>query len=152
MNTPNNLKLNLEDFNNWRESNGDEFNLIDYLYSSLQQGKNHSDLFIAFSELFCPSFIEKEGYVFFSQTFSEQRFTEVKENSQEKVEFWMNLLTVDDFFIDDKQFRKKSKVFTQTLVESWTSKLKSDFPKKQFVVKYIWDEEYDDYGLTFYQA
>lgn len=41
---------------------------------------------------------------------------------------------------------------SKTLAEIWEVKLKEDFPNMTFKVECLWNKEYGDCGLTFYQT
>jgi len=73
----------------------------------------------------------------------------IKKN--EEVEFWMNLVITDPFFEHEKNGEEKAESLARSLVEIWQAKLKRDFPDRSFLVQYVCDNEYGDYGLTFYQ-
>jgi hypothetical protein len=121
------------------------------LYWLVREKKIEPDIFFSFLELFWPKFVEKDGYVFLDDKYSEEEFSRlVKEKASP--EYWINLLTVGDFFSKLENGDEKSEKFTKSLIEIWQEKLKRDFPDKNFTVQYIYDEEYGDCGLTFYQA
>ena len=103
-----------------------------------------------FLEFFWPNFTKKDNYVFLKDKYCEKEFTRlIKEDSNP--EYWINLLTVDDFFLEIEDGEEKAEFLANSLVEIWKTKLEKDFPDKSFVVQYICDKEYNDYGLTFYQ-
>ncbi|MCB1118042.1 MAG: hypothetical protein KDK50_05640 [Chlamydiia bacterium] len=64
-----------------------------------------------------------------------------------EVEFWTNFLLLDPYFND----LEKAREFANVLVPIWKAKLASDFPKQDFVVKVLVDDETDDVGITFFQ-
>ncbi len=116
----------------------------------IQEGKIKSEMLFSFLELYWPTFIERDSYVFLKEQFSETRYAELIKQKLNP-EFWINFLTLDDFFaeVDDKE--EQVKRFIHKLMEIWQAKLEKDFPDKEFIVKYLSDPEYGDYGLTFYQ-
>lgn len=149
--------MNLTDFNNWKRLNSSmpasiPFSLYDYLFHKVSnKSGTGTDVFFAFLELLYPTFIEHEGYIFLKENFKEDYFQRLKsENSQ--VEYWMNLLTVDSYFDDDDEWEEKSRTLAKAMVEIWQMKLKKEFPHREFVVRYLEDNEVGDYGLTFYTA
>jgi hypothetical protein len=120
------------------------------LYWLVQDKKIDANIFFCFLELFWPSFVKKDKFVFLKEKFSEDEFVRlVKDNANP--EYWINLLTVDDFFPETPDGEKNSTILAKSLIQSWEAKLKIDFPDMKFKVKYVYDEEYGDYGLTFYQ-
>lgn len=67
------------------------------LYWLVQDKKIQPDVFFDFLEFFWPTFVKKDGYVFLKENFSKEKFDQlIRENSNP--EYWINLLTVDDFF------------------------------------------------------
>lgn len=121
-----------------------------FLYWLIQDNKIDPDLFFNFLEVFWPTFINKNGYVFLKEQYSEEKFnTLINENANP--EYWINLLTVDDFFFQKEDGEEKSVILTQELVKTWEAKLKKEFPLISFTIECVRDEEYGDCGLTFYQ-
>src|SRR5690606_24267850 len=104
-----------------------------------------------FLELYWPSFIKKGEFIFLKDKFSE---SEYKRLINEKVnpEYWIDLLTVNDFFPEITNGEQYSIKLAKALTEIWKVKLKHDFPSMNFVVEYLHDKECGDYGLTFYQS
>jgi hypothetical protein len=142
--------LNLKDFEKWKELNKDnKFSLYDYIFHVTKQV--NSDIYFAFLELFWPSFVVCKNYTILKENFSEEKFEDLIKR-KEKVEFWMNLILISPYFEGEKNEKKKAESLTHSLVEIWQAKLKKEFPDKNFVVQYVFDKEYGDYGLTFYQA
>jgi len=140
--------LILKNFAKWKELNkGNKFSLYDYIFHINKLKKVDSDIYFAFFELFWPSFIIYKDYVLLKENFSEEKVEDLIKR-EEKVEFWMNLFITDPYFENDDE---KSEFLARSLMQVWQAKLEKDFPAKNFLVKYICDEEYGDYGLTFYQ-
>ncbi|MGL5263776.1 MAG: hypothetical protein ACRDAI_04265 [Candidatus Rhabdochlamydia sp.] len=141
--------LILKNFAKWKELNkGNKFSLYDYIFHINKLKKVDSDIYFAFFELFWPSFIIYKDYILLKENFSEEKVEDLIKR-EEKVEFWMNLFITDPYFENDDD--EKSEFLAGALMQVWQAKLEKDFPGKNFIVKYICDEEYGDYGLTFYQ-
>lgn len=104
-----------------------------------------------FLELFWPTFIQKDKYIFLKENFNEEYYRRLINENSTRIEYWLNLFTVDDYFSDLPDADEKSILFSKFLVEIWQSKLEKDFPNLNFTVKFVSDEEFGDYGLTFYQ-
>lgn len=121
------------------------------LYWLIEEGKIDSDQLFDFLELYWPTFIEIDGYIFLKEKFNEDEY---KRLVSDKInpEFWINFLTVDDFFIDSEKRKKDSLYFSKRLSEIWAIKLVKDFPEFEITVKCLEDDESGDYGLTFYQT
>lgn len=119
------------------------------IYWLIQDKKIEPDALFDFLEFYWPTFLERDGYVFLKEKFSEDEYA-ILTKQNVNVEYWMNLLTVDDFFseIEDEE---KAITLVKALVEIWQAKLNRDFPSISFTVGFLQDEEYGDYGLTFYQ-
>lgn len=62
------------------------------------------------------------------------------------------MVTVDDFFSENSDWEEKSSAFAKALATVWVAKLKKDFPNLNFKVEYFHNEDYGDYGITFYQV
>jgi hypothetical protein len=118
------------------------------IYWLIQNGKIDGDQLFDFLELYWPTFIQKNGYVFLKEQYSEEKYHTIEENH----EFWINFLGIDDYFINSNETEKQSINFSKILAEIWRIKLKKDFPSLEFTVKCLEDHEYGDYGLTFYQT
>lgn len=120
------------------------------LYWLIQDKKIEPNLLFDFLELFWPTLIKKDGYVFLEEEFTEEEYKRLIEEKSNP-EYWINLLTIDEFFSEMSNWEEKSRVLAKTLVSMWTAKLKKDFPEINFNVQYLCNEECGDYGLTFYQ-
>jgi len=130
--------------------NNEKPSIYSVLYWLVQDKKVDSQVFFNFLEFFWPTFMVYENYVFLSENFSEEKFNNLIKQNKEEVEFWMNLLLTDPYFEDDN-WKERAKSLAQSLVAIWQLKLKNDFPDMKFIVKYIYDSENGDYGLTFYR-
>lgn len=121
------------------------------IYWLIQDGKFDPNDLINFSQLFWPTFVQKDGYVFLEEQYCEEEYDYLtKEN--ENPEYWLNLLTVDDFFSELSDGEDKSIALTKILAEIWAAKLKKDFPSMTFNVDCLWNDVFGDCGLTFYQT
>lgn len=123
-------------------------NIYDKIYWSIQDKKLKSDFFIQLSELFWPTFIQHESYVFLKELFSQEKYDELIEHNHHP-EFWINLLPIDGFF-DDAKEAEKALALTTILMDTWKIKLKNAFPHLEFVVELIYPVE-GEHGITFYQ-
>jgi len=129
----------------------EEPNAYDIVYNLILNKVIGPELLFTMLEIFRPTFIEKDGYVFLKEQFSKEYYDRlIDENSNP--ELWINLFTADHFFSEMDDWEEKSSLFAQALVPMWEAKLKRDFPEMKFTVKYLCDEEVGDYGLTFYQT
>lgn len=120
------------------------------LYWLIQDKKIEPEVLFDLLEFFWPTFIKKDGYVFLNESFDKEEYTRlVSENSNP--EYWINLLTIDELFSEASDCEEKSSVFTKALGSIWAEKLKKNFPNMSFTVECLHNEEYGDYGITFYQ-
>src|SRR3989339_235203 len=120
------------------------------LYWLIQDKKIEPELLFDLIELFWPTFIKKDGYVFLKESFSEKEYKRlINENSNP--EYWINLLTIDELFSEIPDWEKKSSTLAKWLVSMWKAKLKEEFSDLNFKIKYFHNKECGDYGLTFYQ-
>jgi hypothetical protein len=141
----------LKDFEKWKKLNHNKnFSLYDYIFHVIQSKNISTDIYFAFLELFWPSFIIYDKYVFLNENFSEMKLSSLKD--KEKIEYWMNLLIIDPYFNEDQDGSKKAGLLVQKLAIIWQTKLEKDFPGKNFIVESIHDGEDGDFGLTFYQS
>lgn len=123
--------------------------IYDKIYCSIQEKKLGSDFFLLLFELFWPSFILYESYVFLKEAFKKDKFDELIQFNHNP-EFWINFQLIDGFF-DDPDEAEKSIPLAKKLVDIWKIKLKNEFPDLEFVVEFLDDEELGEHGLTFYQ-
>ncbi|WP_068470542.1 hypothetical protein [Candidatus Protochlamydia phocaeensis] len=137
----------LKDFEKWKNLNKN-FSLFDYIFNIIKSKNLSSDIFFAFSEVFWPSFIVHDNYVFLKENFSDSKFKDLIKNN-DKIEFWINFFIIDPFF--DEDGKEKAEALSKILVNIWQLKLKQDFPNLKFNVEFLYDIENGDYGLTFYQ-
>jgi len=143
--------LFFKDFLEWKELNKDsDFSFYDYLYHIMKLKSVNTDIFFAFGEIFCPTFIKYKNFILLKENFSEKKIKELI-IKKENVEYWMNLFMVDPYFEQEEDGDLRAEHLSKILVDNWKSKLEKDFPNKAFIVKYLYDEEQGDYGLTFYQ-
>jgi len=124
---------------------------FDYIYQQITLNGLSSDLCFAFLELFWPTFILHDSYILLKNNFSESKVDDLKNQNEEKIEYWMNLFTVDPYFEDVEEGFEKAAFLSKKLVEIWQAKLKIQFPNIEFVFESFVDEETGDCGLTFYQ-
>lgn len=121
------------------------------IYWLIQDKKIEAALLFNLLELFWPTFIRKNNYIFLKETFNEAQYKSLQ-NDNTNPEYWMNLLTVDEFFSEMPDWEEKASAFAKTLVSIWSAKLKQDFPNVNFTVIYLCNEQSGDYGITFYQT
>ena len=121
----------------------------DYLYHEMKD--KNPDVYFALLGLFWPAFLTQENGVFLKEVFSEERWIDLK-NQQKNIEYWMNLLSLDSYFEQLEDGFEKAGIFAKYLAEIWKVKLKQEFPKLDFIVRDLKDEDTGDVCLTFYQS
>jgi hypothetical protein len=143
--------IKLKNIEKYREINTcNSFSLYDYIYHEIALSKVSTDIYFALLELYWPNFVLYEGFVFLKEKLTEIKFNSLDRQS-DNVEYWLNFLTIDGYFENDENGEEKAEALSKILVEIWSTKLKKDFPQLDFVVLYLEDKEFGDYGLTFYQ-
>lgn len=144
------IKLNpeqLTDFQQWKQANGDDFSLWDYLF-----GVANAEIAIAFTKLFLPDIIEHEGGIFLAETFNQETYEQWKAklgNDITAIEKVMNHLHIDDLLpgtekvgIDNLYYLGNAIAIAMRsiIAQMWTSRLKSLFPERKFQVTCDRDE------------
>ena len=132
---------------NKQEATPSVYTIIDWL---ILDDKIEPEMLFRFSEFYWPTFIQKDNYFFLKEKFSEERYVMLLNNSQ-NLEYWINLVTIDDFFSKVDHGEEKSIALAKMLAEIWQIKLRKEFPNTIFIVEHLEDKECGDYGLTFYQ-
>ncbi len=144
------MNSNLIDYQKWKDLNGEDFSLFDYLRGSLASGECSPDIVVSFARLLFPEFLEKEGMIFLKEQFSQEKFDQFRSQGMEpsKIEYWINLLAVSDLITSlPDSFVKE---LTLNIKRSWETCLAESYPKKIFNVDLIQDD--DDMFLVFNQA
>ena len=143
--------MQLTDYEEWRSRNSKKgsFDLADYIHGVFDYKNIHEDLCFAFLNLIWPEFIEVDGMVFIKDSYQakKQNISMEAHKLNSETEFWINLLTLDDF-LHIKDAEKQTFLVTK-LGESWKAKLKQDFPSLNFKITIADDE--DDLGISFHQ-
>lgn len=113
---------------------------------------------IACGELFWPDFVEFDGCVLFAG-FSEesyQGFLSQTGHDRRAVEAVLNHHHIIDMFprSSNEPLRHQVVYLGRLLREMWASKLRRDFPEKEFVVSFpeTFSEQLLSYEITFYQV
>lgn len=137
------MQIILNDFDKWKNLN-QNFTLFDYVFQEAKSVNLNSDFYFAFYELIWPKFIHKGEFVFLEQNYSLEKQHQLlaivsDKNEQHNIEFWMNLVSVDPFFDHTDAPDENIEAFTKKLVETWSAKLKIDFPDMTFKVDYLQD-------------
>lgn len=145
------LKLDidqLKNFQRWKQANGDDFSLWDYLSRA-----SRAEVAIAFTKLFWPDFIEHEGGVFLSEAFNVELYQQWKAhlgNDLVAIERVINHQHLDDILSGaDKVGIKNLFYLGEVLVQMWESRLKSLYPDKDFEV--ICNQDENTVVVTFNQ-
>jgi hypothetical protein len=87
------------------------------LYWLVQDKKIEPDIFFNFLDLFWPQFIKKGNYVFLRDKYSEKEFLKLSQEKSDP-EYWINLLTIDDFFSELENGEEKAKSLATSLVRA----------------------------------
>lgn len=120
------------------------------LYWLINDKKLDPRIFFDFLNFFWPKFSEIDDYIFLEQKYNKSEHAKIIK-SKKNPEYWVNLLTLDSFFNSYDDGYEKSKLLTNAMIEIWKVKLQNEYPDKNFVIECVFDEEFGDCGLTFYQ-
>lgn len=145
------ISLNTEqilDFQQWKKANGDEFSLWDYLF-----GVSNIEIAIAFTKLFWPDIIEREGGIFLSEAFNPEIYEQWKAkfgNDITSIERVMNHQHIDDMLPGaDKVGVDNLYYLGVAIAQMWQSRLKSVYPERRFEV--CCDRDENTVIVMFYQ-
>lgn len=144
----------LKDYSSFEALNKDNWDITSYL--NLNYDMNAA---IAFSKLYFPDFIEKEGCIILSHRYDEQTFKEwyLHFNGDKKaIESICNSYEIMDYFVNNRSkeeplniYNKALDEFAKALKKSWEINCKLLFPNNNIIVE-IYDE-YDTTRITLYQ-
>ncbi|MDA3628925.1 hypothetical protein OU415_26060 [Saccharopolyspora sp. WRP15-2] len=140
----------------WQKANGPEFTPLDYLGWG-----GGIEFVLAAQWLFCPSFIQHRGGVFFSkfpEGSSEPRRKNIdgwfsgREDRVDLVEFHANMTTLWDVFTNDDtaEYDEDLSQLARTIAECWKSLLEKQFPERDFTVEVHDDDKSYGPQITFY--
>lgn len=150
-------QFKLEDFSNWKKGDGDSyFSLFDYLGVKSQDLKFPIDIWVAFSEIFVPQFVEKHGHILIEECYKQKEkdyFRYLNDGlSKEKVEYWINNVCLDGLLYDIPGETEVISNFIGARIKlSWEMKLKNDFPSRRFSVSLLKDDDVGDLTITFFE-
>lgn len=142
----------LDEYSEWKNANKD-WNIGDYLRFNY-----NLNTAIAFSKLYFPNFIEKDGCIILDFRYDENTFLAWQKhfNGDVKgIEFKCNFFEVKDYFDYNKDtyksidlYNKALDEFAKILQKSWSINLKLLYPDKKFIVD-VWDD-YDTTRITLF--
>ncbi len=149
------LKL-IPELKDWRKENGQDFDIQDWVTS-----EGDIQMAIGYSTIFWPEFVEFNDYIFIKSHFSEDNFKEwIKSESVSnygQIENVINHIHILDLFSYEKQADisfEQVKYLGDLLQKIYSTKLKVEFPNRNFTVTFNGAEHLNDlidYQLTFYQ-
>jgi len=105
----------------------EEPNVYDIVYNLILNKVISPELLFNILEIFWPTFIEKDGYVLLKEQFSKKYYNRLIDEDSNP-EYWINLVSIDQFFSEMDEWEEKSSRFAKALVPIWEAKLK----KKRF--------------------
>lgn len=145
----------LSDYQKWKNVNDcKNFSLYDYIYCVAIDKKIPIDFNIALLKLFYPEFIVIENHVFLKEEYDESEYLRlIEQNLQKKeVEYWMNLLNISSLFYSEEIETEDNSLYIDTcevIANLWSQKLHKDFPRKQFYVGCLKDD--DEIYIVFHE-
>lgn len=141
----------LPDYSLLRSQADWDYSLINYIES-----RGSVELAVAFSKLFWPDFLERDGCIIRADGFVEANFAAWQQRLNgdcAAIERVMNLLHVGDLVPSDTSDLDPAvrRVLGQTLVEMWAARVGSLFPDRQFVVQLEANGDEDEPTVLLYQ-
>lgn len=137
-------------FQKWREANGETFTGLDYVFQMLRESEFDQDAVIAIARLVWPPFVEVDGFVFLSDQYTEEKLRDLRAagTQEHRIEYWMNLVTVDEIFDQPEQAVE----FTMIVAAAWNAKLSYEFSGRSFRVETPFDSETGEVGVVFFSV
>jgi hypothetical protein len=132
------MKEFLSDYPKWQEVNSDHnFSLFDYIHGVFTIEDLSFDLAIAFLNLCWPDFTMIDDLVFLKEEFSEERYQKLIQGEVcgSEIEYWMNMLCIS--CLVKCQSISAGNEFASKLTLIWKTKLKIDYPDKEFYFQYF---------------
>lgn len=132
----------------WSAANGGTLSWFDYASGVMRDRSAPDDLVVALARILWPSFVEADGRIFLADQYSDERVKRLQSQGIEgdRLEYWMNLFCIDGLVPD------RCEVVAPTLVDAWRAKLGADYPRREFEVKLLRDEDVGDLCITFHQS
>ena len=125
---------NLKNYQQWKEANGNDFSLWDYLF-----GVTNVEIGLAFSKLFWPDFIEYDRGIFLLEAFNPKIYEEWKAklgNDFIAIEQVMNHLHLEDILPEAEKVGLENLFYLgQVISQMWESRLKLLYPNRSFQVE-----------------
>ena len=149
--SPTSAKPFLKGYGNWvRADSSKKLSLFDYLNILSQTEKVDAEVILTFVSFLWPEFQVVEGRVFLREEFSQERYDHtLKYRDSQPFEYLMNQVPLSSMF-PSLSFEAQ-KFLGETVVACWTTKLKLEFPNKEFVVFCTdEDDEPEDLWCGFY--
>ncbi|MCL1465277.1 hypothetical protein [Argonema galeatum] len=141
-------KEQLIEFQQWKEANGYDFSLWDFLF-----GVANIEIALAFTQLFWPDFVEHQGGIFLTEAFDLEIYQQWKEklgNDINAIERVMNHQHIDDILPGAEKVGIDNLYYLgDTIAQMWSSRLKLVYPDRTFQVNSDRDEH--SVIVTFYQ-
>ena len=154
--TKSSVELNpalLPDYQAWQHAQTHEFTLWNYL-----DVRGDYELAAAFSKLFCPDFVEVDGYVFLAEQFDHANFEQWRQqfaDDRKSVEAVINHVHIDDLFNNGSRADYQPELVEylgRVLVVCWRRALQELFPPRQFTFECSAQPDEAGPTITFFQA
>jgi hypothetical protein len=132
----------------WSAANGGRLSWFDYAAGALHESRAPEDLVLALARILWPTFVEVDGLVFLSDSYSSERVEQLRSQGLEgaQLEHWMNLFCLDGLV------PTRCEDLAPRLLDTWRAKLGADYPTRTFDVKVLRDEDVGDVCITFFQT
>ncbi|MEQ8970618.1 MAG: hypothetical protein RIE73_09505 [Coleofasciculus sp. C1-SOL-03] len=130
---------NMSNFQQWKQANGDDFSLWDYL-----GGVANIEVALAFTKLFLPDVVEHEGGIFLLETFHLETYKQWQAKLADDlaaIEQVMNHQHIDDLLPGSECVGIDNLFYLGQLIKQmWANHLKSLYPQRSFKVSCDRDE------------
>lgn len=123
---------------------------FDYMHALLKQAYVHPDFLRVLGEFYWPELFKRDGLIFLGsavKSFDEVYYQRlVKEGEVERVQFWMNLILIENAFpvtsppCDALDVDVEIDI-AKSIAVCWNAKLKQDWPNENAKARMMYDEE-----------
>ena len=141
----------IQDFSQWKESNGTAVSRFDYAHFVLRGYVSHADAAIALAGVFWPQLRLVDGLVIVAELYSEAKLVDLRNRgmSPNELEFWMNLFSVDGFLEGVPGASPgHAHAIADILVASWTASARRLFTSGDVAAELVTDRETGDVCVT----
>lgn len=141
-----NINNNLS-FESFKEANKPNFfGDIEYIYTILKIKQLPLDFLFKIVSLVFPSFLELDGCLFLANEFDQKKYENLKETTEDNIQFWMNLIEFTSLHEDLSE--EVALLLASKIADSWNAKIKYEGIMAKGKARAFKDEEYGEVFLT----